>query len=363
MRRISLSFVHSDRIRAREFDQACLAAGFHGSQALQFGPRVYAGPSRSERRVAAAVAQRLWLPVTIEPALISTALGVGDEPPRLDGIASRYAAAYPAGAGALELALRHGSTHAALVAKHSTFEQIAAELTAMISDHVVRAPERHAATSELELLWLDSLKAAGQVEIIGSEPVTGAMEASICAFLRRQGADRIAHPGGILLDHLRRTAQRLEHWQARPELVAAGLCHAVYGTHGFPQALLNSHQRLELAQLIGSETEAIVYAYGCCDRSAGYPSLEQPSIRDRFTGQCVPLHRSLIRDLTELTCANELDVLRYAASAADEIAGYLADLLVPRRSLLSPAAWASCEEALDTIGVLPDKTSPSAVAP
>jgi hypothetical protein len=364
MRQVSLSFVHSDRVCAGEFDQVCAAAGFHPSRATQFGPSVYAGPSRSERRVAAAVAERLWLPSKVEPALTGSAFGFDDELPCGDGVATRYAPAYPAGAAALELALRHGSPHAAVVTKYATFQRIAAELTEMIPDHIARAPAGHPAASGLELTRLDVLgrldRAIGALE---AELASGALEGPVCAFLKRLGADRMAHPGGVLLDHLRATARRLERWRARPALVAAGLCHAVYGTQGFPHALLDSDQRLEFAGLVGCETEAIVYAYGCCDRAAGYPSLARPFIRDRFTGRRTPMFSALIRDFTELTCANELDVLQHAAGPTAEIACSLAKLLRPRRSLLSHAAWTSFQEALETLGLPSGEASSDELAP
>lgn len=53
-------------------------------------------------------------------------------------------------------------------------------------------------------------------------------------FLRELGAEDIPHPGGTLLAHLRRVRTRLASWDARPALQLAGLCHAFYGTDGFP---------------------------------------------------------------------------------------------------------------------------------
>lgn len=52
--------------------------------------------------------------------------------------------------------------------------------------------------------------------------------------LREFGADTIAHPGGTLLTHLQRVQARLATWKARPALQLVGLCHAFYGTDGFP---------------------------------------------------------------------------------------------------------------------------------
>src|SRR3954454_16181055 len=105
------------------------------------------------------------------------------------------------------------------------------------------------------------------------------------ALLRRFGADRTPHPGGTLLTHLERVRIQLALWDARPALQLAGLCHAFYGTDGFPTALLPLDRRTELASVIGPDAEAIVHFYASCDRGATYPHLLEPRFRDRFTGR------------------------------------------------------------------------------
>ncbi|MGW3150033.1 DUF6817 domain-containing protein, partial [Streptomyces sp. NPDC001177] len=93
------------------------------------------------------------------------------------------------------------------------------------------------------------------------------------ALLGQLGADTLAHPGGTLLAHLDRVRERLAVWGARPALRLAGLCHAAYGTDGFPSELLPLDRRPELRAVIGTEAEAIVYFYASCDRKATYPTL------------------------------------------------------------------------------------------
>lgn len=69
--------------------------------------------------------------------------------------------------------------------------------------------------------------------------------------------------------------------------------------------------RDELAAIIGTEAEQLVYFYASCDRRFTYRQLAQPAglFRDRFTGAvaCPPL--TLRRDFAELTVANELDIV------------------------------------------------------
>jgi hypothetical protein len=143
-----------------------------------------------------------------------------------------------------------------------------------------------------------------------------AQASSTQALLRARGADRIVHPGGTLLAHLSRTAQRLESWGASPALVAAGLCHAAYGTRAFQTALYNLTERELLRSQIGDEAEAIVYAYCAWDRTAN--DLHAGELRDRFSGEYTLASERLLRQLCELSVANELDVAEHAQQSACE---------------------------------------------
>jgi pimeloyl-ACP methyl ester carboxylesterase len=150
-----------------------------------------------------------------------------------------------------------------------------------------------------------------------------------------RGAAGLAHPGGTLLEHLQRTARRLESWGAMPELVAAGACHAAYGTQGFPTALLARSERGWLRTLIGDHAESIVYAYCASDRSR--PNAQ----RDRFSGERT-VHAAWLRlALAELTAANELDVAQHTDSQQDLRA--IGEQLVACEGLLSPAARAAVQ--------------------
>ncbi len=130
--------------------------------------------------------------------------------------------------------------------------------------------------------------------------------------LRRHGADTLEHPGGTLLAHVVRVAHLLEEWGAGQDLQAAGLCHACYGTDGFPVPLLELSQRDVLATAIGSAAESTVYLYAGCERAVTYPRIgaEPPLVlTNRFTGKTGPLTEAQARDFLELTAANELDIV------------------------------------------------------
>ncbi|MDT9701794.1 DUF6817 domain-containing protein [Streptomyces sp. P17] len=169
------------------------------------------------------------------------------------------------------------------------------------------------------------------------------------AFLRELGADRIPHPGGTLLAHLERVRDRLALWGARPALQLAGLCHACYGTDGFPAALLSLDHREDLAEVIGPDAEAIVYFYASCDRAASYPSFADsaPAFRDRFTGRTYAPDLHLRRDFAEVTVANELDLARRDPAFRAQWGPDLLALFTRLRPLLLVSAWQDC---LDVLG-------------
>ena len=130
-------------------------------------------------------------------------------------------------------------------------------------------------------------------------------------FLRSRGADTHTHPGGTLLPHLERTARRLVSWDARPALVLGSLCHAVYGTDGFPPSLAGLDERPAIRALVGEEAEAIVYHYAAADRAVAWEGVllgDPAPYRDRFTGATGVLGGRTARDFWELSVANEYDL-------------------------------------------------------
>jgi hypothetical protein len=115
---------------------------------------------------------------------------------------------------------------------------------------------------------------------------------SVVEGLRARGADSVEHPGGTLLEHLRRVADRLGRQGADPDTVAAGLCHAAYGTAGFPQA----------------------------SPEDGWPW----TLHDRFTGARVTTPDHVARALLDITVANEIDMLDHARLSPAERAALAA---------------------------------------
>ncbi|MFE2965847.1 DUF6817 domain-containing protein [Streptomyces sp. NPDC059340] len=179
-------------------------------------------------------------------------------------------------------------------------------------------------------------------------PASPAAADQAIALLRKLGAADIAHPGGTLVTHLQRVQGQLAAWGARPALQLAGLCHAFYGTDGFPTALLSPDSRTELAEAIGAETESIVYLYASCDRNATCPTLADAdgAFRNRFTGRLHTPRPQLRRDFAELSAANELDLARVDPVFREQWGAELLALFTRFQPLLSQAAWSDCRTVL-----------------
>lgn len=133
------------------------------------------------------------------------------------------------------------------------------------------------------------------------------------------GAADVDHPGGALLTHLRRVYDLTMAWDSSPRTQLAALCHATYGTDGFPHRLLPTTERARVREAIGADAESLVYLYAACDRDVSYARIggAQLRVRDRFGGTDVPVDGDDLTDFAVLTVANELDVARFASPNAD----------------------------------------------
>jgi catechol 2,3-dioxygenase-like lactoylglutathione lyase family enzyme len=161
-------------------------------------------------------------------------------------------------------------------------------------------------------------------------------------FLLDHGAGQLPHPGGTLYEHLVRVAALLAEWGADEDLQVAGLCHACYATAGYPHPLLGLDERPVLRAIAGARAESLVYLYGSCDRAAVHPALKEPGpvpFRDRFTGRTHLPPELDIRAFTELTAANELDVIRHNPAMAARHRAALRQFFAGARHRLTAAAW------------------------
>jgi hypothetical protein len=162
------------------------------------------------------------------------------------------------------------------------------------------------------------------------------------AFLKLHSADQIPHFNGSLLSHLESTTELLRNWGNPQDLCLAGLCHAAYGTDGFPLGLIEVSGRSELQQAIGPDAEQLVHFYASCDRSFLYPRIAGGlplEFRDRFTGTVSVPDSSIFSSFLELTFANELDIALGNPDFVEQHGAGLARLLGPCRSLVSDGAY------------------------
>ena len=164
------------------------------------------------------------------------------------------------------------------------------------------------------------------------------------SLLVARGADRIDHPGGTLLEHVRRVSAMLADWGASERLRAAGFCHACYGTAGFDAVLLDLSERDLLVEPIGSDAESLVYIYGSCDRKLVYPRFGEPGrleFTDRFTAVTKSISERDAADLVELTAANELDIAKISSGFRAQLGKRLMDLFdgAQAQGRLSERAW------------------------
>lgn len=179
------------------------------------------------------------------------------------------------------------------------------------------------------------------------DPAEDAVAATI-ELLAARGADRVEHPGGTLLAHLRRVHALLERWEASTTVRLAGLAHAYYGTDGFPTALGEVSRREELAAVVGEEAERLVYFYASCDRAFSYGRLGEPGgrFRDRFTGAVLVPPGGPRQDFAEITVANELDIVTVNPELRERYGRDLLTLFTSWQCLLDVAAWRAVRATL-----------------
>ncbi|WP_328653441.1 hypothetical protein OG598_06100 [Micromonospora sp. NBC_00330] len=166
-------------------------------------------------------------------------------------------------------------------------------------------------------------------------------------WLRRHGAEQIAHPGGNLYAHLCRVSERLAVLGCNRKVQAAGLTHAVYGTEGFDLTLLDRSDRAVLRNLVGADAEELVYLYGACDRGRSWRELARTGeVFDRFTDQVRTPDETQLRSLVDLSIVNELDVIEHDPAVADRHGAYFRELFASWGPIASEQVIRDAERVL-----------------
>jgi hypothetical protein len=155
------------------------------------------------------------------------------------------------------------------------------------------------------------------------------------------GAGEFEHVNGLLIAHLEATRCLLKAWNASEVLQDAGLYHAAYGTSAFAQNIFELSQRAEVAVVIGSDAENIVYHYCACDRETFYAQfgrVDMPVFYDRMTTKKAAISFELLQQLCELTAANETEMAINNPDFVLQHGAELVDLFSRMQRFLSASA-------------------------
>jgi hypothetical protein len=157
-------------------------------------------------------------------------------------------------------------------------------------------------------------------------------------FLQAANTETMPHTEHGLLDHLLGTRQLLVDWGADASVCDAGLFHSVYGTEHYEPKAIPLSMRAEVRQLIGEQAEALAWIFCIMRRETFDENLgheHELSVRDRLTGERVPLTRAQFHDLVTITFANTLQAFpRLSWSMPRNCRAYLR----PFCALAAPAA-------------------------
>jgi len=147
-------------------------------------------------------------------------------------------------------------------------------------------------------------------------------------FLIQLGADKVAHSGRSLDEHLCGVYKVLRAWKQPEHLCVAGMFHSIYSTERFHTALLTMSDRARLQGVIGEQAERLAFLFSRLSRISLFDSevmrapasLDLPchwdhQLFERVTG-------TEIRELTLLHLANRLE---QSAKPATGIGFWLSD--------------------------------------
>jgi hypothetical protein len=147
------------------------------------------------------------------------------------------------------------------------------------------------------------------------------------------GAGEFEQLNASVIAHLEGTRCLLKAWNASEILQQAGLYHAAYSTSALRQNIFELSQRAEVAVVIGTHVENIIYHYFACDRNAFYAQFgltNNPIFYDRITSEKSDISLELLQQLCELTAANATEL---AINNPDFVAKQGTDLVDLFRSM------------------------------
>jgi hypothetical protein len=173
--------------------------------------------------------------------------------------------------------------------------------------------------------------------------------------LKDLGVGEFGHLNGSLESHLSGTYELLMEWNNPEYICDAGLYHAVYGTQpmkrlGIRHKEFSPSDRPKIREIIGEKSEQLVYLYGACDRDYFYPQIGSPMAvyRDRHTGEARELDPETLKDILEITIANELEICMSGPMIKENCRTTIVELFNRFHGLVSVKAFNCFREVFNT---------------
>jgi len=155
------------------------------------------------------------------------------------------------------------------------------------------------------------------------------------------GAGEFEQVNASLIAHLEGTRCLLKEWKASEVLQQAGLYHVAYSKVSLVQNFFELGQRKEVAAVIGSEVENIVYHYCACDRDAFFAQfgqVDKPVFYDLITTKKSVISNMLLQQICELNAANETEIAINNPDFVGQHGSQLRDLFSRMQRFLSLSA-------------------------
>ncbi|MEU7894920.1 DUF6817 domain-containing protein [Nonomuraea sp. NPDC049152] len=134
--------------------------------------------------------------------------------------------------------------------------------------------------------------------------------------LVRLGLHKVAHQDETLLDHMFRACGILQDMKAADHVCLAGLFHGVYGTEGLHNDNVESvpeEKRTEVRAIVGPRVEQMIYNFSVMNYASLGKSFRhmmrqngKPEMKDRRTGEDIPLDREAFEDLLRMKLGDVL---------------------------------------------------------
>ncbi|WP_182882621.1 2OG-Fe(II) oxygenase [Microbispora sp. H10949] len=160
------------------------------------------------------------------------------------------------------------------------------------------------------------------------------------------GADRIAHSGGTLAQHLKGVHDLLRRWGAPEPVCVAGHLHSVYGTEYFSTgAHGDPPDRERVCAEVGAEAERLVWLFSVCARASLPHAALGADLNDHRDGGVVPATEDERRALLLIDLADTVEQLPRVPIDEDGLHWERARF-EPVAHLLPPEGMAALDQAI-----------------